>query len=359
MAIARPGGHVDPAFATVADAFAAGFADRGEVGAALGVIVDGRAVVDLVAGTSDSSGAPWSSDTIVNAFSVVKPIAATCLLLLVERGHVGLDDRVTRWWPEFGAAGKEDVTVRHLLAHQAGLELFERPPTLQTLLDWDAMTELLAESPPAWPPGTAHAEHVVTYGHLVGELVRRVDGRSLGRFLREELSGPWGLDFHVGLDARLRGRAADVVDPDGTFVAPLARPPEIADPAVVNGVAWRAAEIPAVNGHGTAPALARFYAALGAGGMLDGTRLLSAELVAEAVRPQLVALDRVLDRTVAWGLGLQVDLEEGGFGMGGMGGNLGWWGEEGYAIGYVTRRLGGHERVDAIDTAVREVLAGR
>ena len=219
------------------------------------------------------------------------------------------------------------------------------------------MTELLAESPPAWPPGTAHAEHVVTYGHLVGELVRRVDGRSLGTFLREELSRPLGLDFHVGLDERLRGRVADVVDPDGTFVAPLARPPEIADPAVVNSVAWRAAEIPAVNGHGTALALARFYAALGAGGMLDGTRLLSAELVAEAISPQLVALDHVLDRTVAWGLGFQVDVEEGGFGMGGMGGNLGWWGEEGYAIGYVTRRLGDHERVDAIDTAVRGVLA--
>ena len=356
MASARPRGHVDQAFAPVADAFAAGFSERGEVGAALGVIVDGRAVVDLVGGTSDASGALWSSDTIVNAYSAVKPIAAACLLVLVERGHLGLDDRVTRCWPEFGASGKDAVTVRHVLAHQAGLDLFERPPSLETLLDWDAMTELLAASPPAWPPGTAHAEHVVTYGHLVGELVRRVDGRSLGTFLRDELSRPWELDFHVGLAERLRRRAADVVDPDGTFVAPLARPAEIADPAVVNGVAWRAAEIPAVNGHGTALALARFYAALGAGGTLDGTRLLSAELVAEAVHPQLVALDRVLDRTVAWGLGLQVDLEDGGFGMGGMGGNLGWWGEEGYAIGYVTRRLGDHERVDAIDSAVRDVL---
>jgi CubicO group peptidase (beta-lactamase class C family) len=350
-------GTVDRAFDDVADAFAAGFAERGEVGAALAVIVDGRAVVDVVGGTSDASGAPWTPGTIVNAYSVVKPLTAACLLLLVERGQLGLDDRATRWWPGLGAAGKEDVTVRQLLAHQAGLTLFDRPPSLATLLDWDATVALLEASPPEWPPGSAHAEHVVTYGHLVGELVRRVDGRSLGAFLRDELCGPWGLDYHVGLSDELQRRAAALVDPDGTFVAPLARPKEIADPTVVNGAAWRAAEIPAVNGHGTALALARFYAALGAGGTLDGVRLLSAELVAQLATPQLVADDRVLGREVAWGLGVQTDLEEGGFGMGGLGGNLGWWGEEGYAIGYVTRGLGDHERVGAIDAVVREVVA--
>ncbi len=357
MAPERCRGTVDPAFAAVAEAFEAGFAERGEIGAALAVIVDGRIVVDVVAGTADASGGRWSAGTIVNAYSVVKPLAAACLLLLVERGHVGLDERVTRWWPELGAAGKEEITVRHVLAHQAGLTLFDRPPPLATLLDWQATVALLEASPPEWPAGTAHAEHVVTYGHLVGELVRRVDGRSLGVFLREELARPWGLDFHVGLSDALQSRAADLVDPDGAFVAPLARPKEIAEPAVVNAPAWRAAEIPAVNGHGTALALARFYAALGAGGTFGGTRLLSDALVAEIVRPQLVARDRVLGRDVAWGLGVQIDLEEGGFGMGGLGGNLGWWGEEGYGIGYVTRRLGGHDRAEAVDTAVREILS--
>ena len=352
-------GHVDPAFAAVADAFAGGFAERGEVGAALAIVVDGRTVVDLVGGTADDSGTPWTPTTIVNAYSVVKPLAAACVLLLVEWGLVELDAPVARWWPEFAAAGKGDVTVRHVLAHQAGLDLFEQPPSLETLLDWDAMVALLASSAPGWPPGTAHAEHVVTYGHLVGELVRRVDGRTLGGFLRDELAGPWGLDFHVGLAPELQRRAAAIVDPDGSFVAPLARPAEIAVPAVVNSPAWRAAEIPAVNGHGTALALARFYAALGAGGTLDGARLLSRELVAEATRPQLVAHDRVLDRTVAWCLGVQAETEDGGFGMGGLGGNLGWWDGRGYAIGYVTRRLGGFERVDAVEEALHDVLARR
>jgi len=351
-------GSFDRAYAPVADAFAAGFAVRGEVGAGLTVIVDGRAVVDVVGGTS-RAGEPWTPETIVNAYSVVKPLAAACLLLLVERGRVGLDEPVSRSWPAFGAAGKEDVTIRQLLAHQAGLDLFDDPPPLGTLLDWDAMTALLAAAPPGWPPGTAHAEHVVTYGHLVGEVVRRVDGRPLGAFLRDELAGPWALDFHVGLDEADRRRAADVVDPDGTFEAPLARPAEIVDPAVVNGAPWRAAEIPAVNGHGTALALARFYAGLAAGGTLDGVRLLSPGLVAEATRPQLVARDRVLDRDVAWGLGVQIDVDEGGYGMGGVGGNLGWLAAEGYALGYVTRRLGDFERIEAVEAAVRDVLAGR
>lgn len=350
-------GRVEPGFEPVAEAFADVLAHAGEVGAGVAVLVDGRTVVDLVGGSADDrDGASWLPTTIVNAYSVVKPIAAACLLLLVERGLVDLDERVTRRWPEFGAAGKEDVTVRHLLAHQAGLDLVERPPSLATLLDWEATTRLLAAAPPRWPPGTAHGEHATTYGHLVGELVRRVDGRSLGTFLGQELAGPWGMDFRVGLPHADRRRAASLVDPDGTFASPLARPPEIVDPAVVNGTEWRAAEIPALNGHGTALAVARFYAALGAGGELDGVRLLSRDLMAEVLRPQLVAPDRVLGREVAWGLGPQIDLEEGGFGLGGMGGSLGWWSNQGYALGYVTRRLGGHDRVELVERALRDVL---
>jgi CubicO group peptidase (beta-lactamase class C family) len=350
-------GYVDPAFSAVAKAFAEGFATRGEVGAGLALIVDGRPVVDVVAGTARGSGEPWTAATLVNAYSVVKPLAAACLLVLVERGEVDLDDRVSRWWPELASAGKEVITIRQVLAHQAGLDLFDDPPSVETLLDWDATIRVLERAEPSFPPGTAHAEHVVTYGHLVGEVVRRVDGRSLGAFLRDEVAAAWRLDFHVGLDASHRRRTADVVDPDGSFVAPLARPPEVVDPAVVNGSAWRAAEIPAVNGHGTALALARFYAGLGAGGTLDGVRLLSPALVAEVTRPQLVAPDRVLDREVAWGLGVQIDLEEGGFGMGGLGGNLGWLAAEGYAVGYVTRRLGDFDRIEAIEDVVRDVLA--
>jgi CubicO group peptidase (beta-lactamase class C family) len=358
MADAALAGTVAPGFEPVREAFAAGFAERGEVGAALAVIVDERLVVDLVGGSaSDDRPAPWQPTTIANAYSVVKPMTAACALLLVERGSIDLDDPVARSWPEFAAAGKEGITVRQLLAHQAGLTLFEKPLALETLLDWDAMVWVLAASAPEWPPGTAHGEHVVTYGHLVGELVRRVDGRSLGTFFREELAGPWALDYHVGLGPAEQLRAAQLRAAPG-FSAPLGRPPEIVEPDIVNGAAWRAAEIPAVNGHGTAVAVARFYAGLAAGGELDGVRLLSPGLVAEATaRPQLVAHDRVLDQTTAWGLGPQVD--EYGFGLGGLGGSGGWWGAPGYALGYVTRLLSSHERVEAVDDAVRDVLAGR
>ncbi|MFN8188438.1 MAG: serine hydrolase domain-containing protein, partial [Gaiellales bacterium] len=298
-------------------------------------------------------------------YSVAKPLAATCVLLLVERGLIGLDDRVAAHWPEFAAAGKDRVTVRQVLAHQAGLDLFEQRLPPEVLLDWEAATTLLAASPPRWPPGSTHGEHAAFYGHLVGELVRRVDGRTLGAFLREEIASPWGLDFHVGLRGSELARAADVVDPGGAcraealsrgeaFRLAVDNPPAMLHPDVVNGDAWRRAEIPAVNGHGTALALARFYSGLGAGGVLEGVRLLSDDLVAEATRPQRIGHDEVLGEEASWGLGFGIG--DGGFGMGGLGGSLGWWAGEGYACAYVTRRLGGFERCEAIEAALRRCL---
>jgi CubicO group peptidase (beta-lactamase class C family) len=358
-------GSVARGFEGVREAFADAFATGGEVGAAVAAIVDGRVVVDLWGGSARDDGTPWRGDTIVNVYSATKPVAALCLVLLVDRGQAGLDDPVDRYWPEFAAAGKASVTIRQALAHQAGLDLFERPLGPDALLEWRQATALLAGAPPRWEPGSTHGEHAAFYGHLVGELVRRVDGRSLGRFLHEELARPWQLDFHVGLGPEQLVRAADLVDPGGAFRREtlasggayrlaLDNPPALLDLAVVNSERWRRAEIPAVNGHGTALALARFYEGLAGGGVLDGERLVSAELAAETTRPQRTGPDEVLGRDVAWGLGVQVDPD--GFGLGGIGGSAGWWDRRGYAFGYVTRRLGTHDRAEALDAAVAAAL---
>jgi CubicO group peptidase (beta-lactamase class C family) len=354
-------GWVEPGLEPVRDAFAETFATGGELGAAVSVLVDGRTVVELWGGTANDAGAPWRRDTIVNVFSVTKPLAAVCLLVLVERGRLELEDRVSSVWPEFASAGKADVTVRQVLAHQAGLDVFERALEPEALLEWEHATALLAGSAPRWPPGSTHGEHAAFYGHLVGELVRRSDGRSLGRFLRDELAVPWQLDFHVGLGPDELVRTADVTDPGGAFRDEALRggamyrlavdnPRAMLDAATVNSERWRRAEIPAVNGHGTALAVARFYAGLAAGGELGGVRLLSADLAGRIVEVQRDGLDEVLGEPVAWGLGLQVDRH--GFGMGGIGGSAGWWDRRGYAFGYVTRRLGTHERADAVERAV-------
>jgi CubicO group peptidase (beta-lactamase class C family) len=365
MAEARVEGRVELGFEPVRDAFAEGFASRGELGASVAAVVDGILVVDLWGGTADEAGRPWRRDTLVNVFSVTKPLTAVCVLLLVERGRLQLDDPVARWWPEFAAGGKADVTVRQVLAHQAGLDYFGEPLTTDELLDWNRAAALLAGSPPRWPPGSTHGEHAAYYGHLVGELVRRADGRTLGRFLRDELAGPWRLDFHVGLQLDELPRVADVVDPDGGFRREALGGPEpyrlavdnpraMLDPAVVNSTRWREAEIPAVNGHGTAQAIARFYAGLDAGGELEGVRLLSDGLVAQMVAAQRNGEDEVLGRRVAWGLGVQVDAE--GYGLGGIGGSAGWWDARGYAFGYATRRLGTHDRADAVEAALARCL---
>jgi CubicO group peptidase (beta-lactamase class C family) len=365
MTEARIQGHVEPGFERVREAFAEGFSSGGERGASAAAVVDGTLVVDLWGGTADDAGRPWDRDTLVNVFSVTKPLAATCLLILVERGSVRLDDPVARRWPEFAAAGKAEVTVRQVLAHQAGLDYFTEPLAVDDLIDWDRATALLAGSSPRWTPGSTHGEHAAYYGHLVGELVRRADGRSLGRFLREELAGPWQLDFQVGLEEAELRRVAEVVDPEDAvhrevrggseaYRLALDNPSAMLDPAVVNSRRWREAEIPAVNGHGTARAVARFYAGLAAGGELDGVRLLSESLVAQLLDPQRDGEDEVLGRRVAWGLGVQVD--PGGYGLGGIGGSAGWWDARGYAFGYATRRLGTHDRAETVDAAVARCL---
>jgi CubicO group peptidase (beta-lactamase class C family) len=362
-------------FTPVRDCFHDLFTAGRETGAALAIWYDGEPVVDLVGGTRAAvppgalvppAGAdhPWRPDTLVNVYSVGKPAAALCLLTLVDRGRVDLDAPVSAYWPEF----RTPATVRQVLSHTAGLPAFPVPRPAAAIADWALLCADLATAEPEWTPGSVAGEHAWTYGHLVGELVRRVDGRSVGRFLAEELAGPWRLDLAFGLGAADQRRCADLsyadpAWPDRMLGEPgllraraLDNPPGGRDVALLNSPLWRAAEIPAVNLHATAAALARLYAGLLAGGTLDGVRRFSPELVAEATRVQYEGPDLVLDHPTCWTLGMAWE-PDGSWGMGGIGGSSAWADpERGYTFAYATSRLADHDRVEALVDALHSCL---
>lgn len=343
-------GHAGPGCDAVRDAFAQLFAGGKESGAEVCAIVDGETVVDLHGGLDP--------DALVNTFSVVKPFAALCALVLVDKGRLSLDDGVADHWPQFAQHGKDRATVRHALAHQAGVPFLREPRPAQELLDWDATCARIAAEPPHWEPGTAIGEHALTYGHIVGELVRRVDGRDLGAFWREEIAEPWGVDFHIGVPRDQLGRVADLTDPGGAWQERMRTrewwPPGL-DLGFVNGEGWRTAQVPAVNGHGSARAIARVYAGLAAGGELDGVRVISEELADHALTPWATGPDRIVGQDVAWSAGLWIE-PGGDFGMGGVGGSLGF-GHRGerLAYAYVTTRMGDHDRTTAVEAPLRAI----
>jgi CubicO group peptidase (beta-lactamase class C family) len=338
-------GECAPRFAAVRDAFAANFEAGREVGASFAATVDGRLVVDLWGGFADGARArPWARDTIVNTFSTTKAMTALCAHLLVDRRELDLDAPVARYWPEFAAAGKASLPVRHLLTHQAGLAALRDPLPLDALYDWPRMTAALAAEKPWWEPGSASGYHAMTFGFLVGEVLRRITGKTLGTFLRDEVTGPLGADFHVGLAREDDGRVAEMIPPSAderaaagaaATIAPdsllgkvMGNPP--LDPAVANRPAWRRAELPAANGHGNARSVARILAALACGGSLDGVRLLGAEALARATTEQWLGRDLVLGIPMRWGLGfmlasatLPLGSSMHAFGHGGWGGSLG------------------------------------
>lgn len=346
-------GHTDDRFASVTDIFADVVAGSPGTGSALAVWHGGECVVDLWGGYADAARTrPWQRDTLAMPYSVTKPFAAVCLLLLADRQEVDLAAPVADYWPELPGG----ATVRQVLDHSAGHVVLDEPAAEEAFYDWGLMCRLLERQQPSWPPGTAVGESALFYGHLVGELVRRVDGRSLGRFLRDEVTRPLGLDFHVGVQEADLSRVADLTGPpldpgpEGSLKRrALTNPPGALDHDVVNGDRWRTAEVPAVNGHGTARAVAGLYAAL-----VDG-RLLSPELTAELGRTSSSGHDRVIDAEVTWGLGVGTDPD--GWGMGGIGGSVGWWSEAGqYALGFVTGHIADHDRSDRLENAVRECL---
>lgn len=352
------GGSVDRRFTRVRDVFETVVASQQGTGAAVAAWCDGSWVVDLWGGTADAVGTlPWRADSIVQPYSVTKPFAAVCALRLIDRGSLDLDAAVQAYWPEFLAP----ATVRQVLSHQAGIVALDDPVETEVLYDWDRMCALLAAQRPQWPPGTAHGESALFYGHLVGELVRRVDGRSLGTFLRQEVCGPLDVEFFVGLRPAELARAVELTgfDPDFNrrsgagkpelFERAIGNPPGTRDPHVVNSTRWRTAEIPAINGHGTARGVAGLYAAL-----LEG-RILSSAVLCEATTAQCEGIDAVFGHHNAWGLGFAVDSDD--FGMGGLGGSYGGASSTGgYAFGFVTGTMGDDERAVALENALRTCL---
>lgn len=350
-------GTVAPGYSRVREVFAEVLAEQPGTGASFAVWHDAGWVVDLWGGYADAAHTrPWAHDTLVMPYSVTKPLAAACVLALVDRGLVELDAPMRRYWPEFLAA----ATVRDTLSHRAGVILLDEEAPEEAFYDWDLMCSLLARQEPAWPSGTAQGESALFYGHLVGQVVRAVDGRSLGRFLREEICGPRDLDFHIGLGDAELARVADLTGFDADFSASqrdasdlyrraIANPPGARDPHIVNGERWRRAEVPAVNGHGTARAVAGFYVAL-AHGQLVSPAVLDELTTGRGIEPELV-----MGGDREWGLGVVVDPD--GYGMGGLGGSFGWWSEKGqYAVAFLTGHIGNYDRGDRLEAAVREVL---
>lgn len=315
--MAEISGVCEERFAGVREALAANL-DRGlDVGASVSVFVDGAPVVDIWGGHLDEQrSSPWQRDTITNVWSITKTMAALCSLILADRGELEFSAPVARYWPEFAAGGKAGVEVRHLLGHTAGLSGWSEPVTSDDLPDWDKMTSLLAAQEPWWEPGTQSGYHALTQGYLVGEVVRRITGVTLGSFFATEVAGPLGADFHIGLPAEADTRVAPVIPPD------LPEPSEsssIAARTLLNPrmtgaepwkESWRRAEIPAANGHGNARSVALVQSAVACGGEVAGVRLLSAKGCEAIFEEQANGTDLVLGPgfRLGTGYGLRSDM---------------------------------------------------
>ncbi len=307
-------GSCDERFKGVGDVLAANL-DRGaDVGASVAVTVDGELVVDIWGGYADQDQSrPWERDTITNVWSTTKTMTALCALILADQGELDLNRAVSDYWPEFGAAGKRNVVLlRHLLAHTAGLPGWSAPMTTEDLYDWDKATSLLAAQEPWWEPGTASGYHAVTQGYLVGEVIRRVTGQTVGTFFREQVAGPLGADFHIGLDPSQFGRVANVIPPPPMSAEAIAAASEFAirtfgnpplDAQAAWTEPWRRAEIPAANGHGNARSVAAIQAVMANGGEAGGRRLLSAAGVERVLEEQANGTDLVMGIPIRFGVG--------------------------------------------------------
>jgi CubicO group peptidase (beta-lactamase class C family) len=398
ISTAKVSGEVAPGFEKVRDAFAANFEQRDEVGAACAVYKDGVKVVDLWGGLADQdTGREWGEDTMQVVFSTTKGATAACAHLLAQRGDLDFDAPAAEYWPEFKAEGKGDIPVRWLLSHRAGLPAVDTPLTPEQLYAWDPTVEALAAQKPYWEPGTKHGYHALTYGYLVGEIIRRVSGKTVGQFLREEITGPLDADFFIGLPEELESRvgklitfsfgptpeqreamgdfdinslpeeiramAAAFLDPNSLSLKAL----NLSQPGIdFNGRAAHAAEVPAATGIGTARGLARMYASFV--GEVDGIRILNDATVANARTEQSVGPDAILIRDTRFGMGFMIDSPEvpflgpNAFGHDGAGGFLAFADPDAnVGFSYVMNKMAtsitaADPRAQALVSAVRQSL---
>ena len=308
-------GQCDERFSAMREVLSASIDSGADLGASVAVTLDGAMVVDLWGGwTDEAMTTPWASDTLVNVWSTTKTMTSLAALVLVARGELDVDAPVAKYWPEFAANGKESIAVRHLMSHTSGVSGWELPFTNDDLYDWEKATALLAKQAPWWTPGTASGYHALNQGHLVGEVIHRITGQTLGPFFRDHVAAPLGADFHIGLDARDDHRVANLIPPppmDSSSMTPPAPdspamktflgPP--IDAASANTVPWRRAQIGAANGHGNARSIARLQSVVACNGEVDGVRLLSPEVCDLIFREQSNGTDLVLGVPLRFGIG--------------------------------------------------------
>jgi len=307
-------GHVDPRFEPLMDVIEGNLASGAECGLSVTVDVDGRTVVDVYGGFADEARTrPWERDTIVNVWSTTKTVTSLAVLMLADRGLIDLDAPVASYWPDFAANGKEQVLVRHVMSHCSGVSGWNAPFAFTDMYDLERSTALLAAQAPWWEPGTASGYHALNYGHLLGEIVRRVSGKSLTEFVATEIAGPLDADFQIGAKKSDWVRCAEIIPPPplpfdmstidpASVLAKTAAGPA-ADAAAANTEGWRRAEVGAANGHGNAASVARVLSAVTLGGATDGVRLLSQETIEHVFREQIHGVDLFLGAPIRWGIG--------------------------------------------------------
>lgn len=386
-------GYCEDNFIEARNIFEKSISSGFELGGSVAVEVQGKKVIDLWGGHLDhSQSKAWEENTLVNVFSTTKGIAAICLLQLIEKGLLDIEEPVCEYWPEFSLNGKENIPVKYLFCHKAGLCGIREPLESGAFSNWDLITAELAKQEPLWEPGTAHGYHAITYGHLVGELLRRIDGRTIGQYFKEEIAEPLNLDFWIGLpDSEfdrvsdiypskpgplqylfplltklprfvLPGRAKFLLDFGDTskpIGAAFNNPPISSNRGMeANTKQWRNAEIPAANGHGTARSIAKLYGILANGGSRDGIHVLSPETIEKGRQTQSDGKDLVLGgMRTRFGLGFMLGTENvsmgpnpNAFGHGGAGGSLGFSDpDNNISLGFVMNQM--HQGVTAWKTA--------
>lgn len=382
-------GRVEPGFEGVLEAFERNFDLQGDRGGAFSAIVDGRSVVDVWGGWADREAErPWREDTLVGIFSGSKGLVATCLLILVERGALDLDEPVCAYWPEFAANGKEDVRVRQLVSHTAGLPGLETPVTAEAATDGARMAALLADQPTLYSPGFGFHYHALTFGWLCGELVRRIDGRTVGTFFDEEVARPLRLDAWIGLPVQYEDRVAVLergpgfgsqkrdllaaVDEDPVAWSVWANPPRFAtDRLPANTRSWHAAEIPATSAIASARSIARLYGCLARGGEIDGVRVLRPRTLELGATLLGRGVDPYLEEEMAFGVGFQLQTdamrlgpEKRAFGHNGAGGSAhGAWPRLrtgfSYSMNVLRESDGPDPRATALMAALHAALTSR